>query len=57
MTEQTTECPACHGMGYTAGSAAEMEMAWSADMGAYVEVRTIAQGSGCLKCLGLGRLP
>lgn len=57
MIEQTTECPVCHGMGYTAGTAAEMEMAWSTDMGAYVEVKTRMQGSGCPRCCGTGQLP
>ncbi len=51
-----TECPACRGMGFTEGSATEMEMLFSPEMNGYVEVRTAAQGSGCWKCHGTGQL-
>lgn len=52
-----SECPACHGMGFTEGSATEMEMVFNAEMNGYVEVRTLAKGSGCWKCHGTGQLP
>lgn len=51
-----TECPACFGLGTTQASAPEMELQYSRDMGGHVEVRTIAQGSGCLRCGGTGQL-
>jgi len=50
------ECPACDGMGFTPASATEMEMVWNVEMNGYVEVRTLAQGSGCWKCHGTGQL-
>lgn len=51
------ECPACQGLGHTRDSAPVMEMRYERDLGGYVEVRTIKQGSGCWKCLGTGQLP
>lgn len=44
-------------MGFTEGSATEMEMVFNAEMNGYVEVRTLAKGSGCWKCHGTGQLP
>ena len=50
-------CPACNGTGHTKETAPEMELQYNRDMGAHVEVRTIKQGSGCPKCLGVGHVP
>lgn len=52
-----TECPACFGLGVTPASAPEMELRYNRDMGGHVEVRTVRQGSGCLRCGGTGQLP
>lgn len=51
-----TECPACHGTGHTDACRPTMEMRYDRDLGGHVEVRTIQQGSGCLRCLGTGQL-
>lgn len=50
-----TECTACHGTGHTPAGEPVMEFAWHPDHG-QVEVRTLQQGSGCLKCGGAGQL-
>ncbi len=50
------ECPVCHGTGYTPATCAEMTMVWSQEMGAYVEQKTMRQGSGCPRCLGVGQI-
>ena len=52
-----TECPICHGLGYTEASKAEMRCVWNAERTDYVEVKTLKQGSGCLRCGGTGQLP
>lgn len=52
-----SECPACHGLGYTGASQAEMETRWNRERNEDVEVRTLRQGSGCLRCGGMGQLP
>ena len=60
-----TECPACHGLGYTKASQAEMLVKNIAERGEpadYVEVGTVRVdgvpqvGSGCLMCKGLGQV-
>lgn len=51
-----TECPACAGFGYNDKCAPEMRLVLNEEMGAYVEVETIKQGSGCLRCGGTGQL-
>ena len=56
-----TECPACHGIGYTKESAAEMHYEDHPEHGP-VERFTVYRdmvpqiGSGCLKCGGTGQL-
>jgi DnaJ-class molecular chaperone len=42
-------CPTCHGMGVTRATAPEIKVTGG-------KVVTEKQGSGCPKCLGLGRL-
>lgn len=54
--QSETECPACYGMGVTQASAPEMELKYNRELGGHVEVRTIQQGSGCLRCGGTGQL-
>jgi Holliday junction resolvasome RuvABC DNA-binding subunit len=49
-------CPECNGIGYTVKTCAEMELRWHHDLKAHVELKTLQQGSGCPKCLGLGVL-
>lgn len=50
------ECPGCNGLGYNDKCAPEMEMRFDPNLRGYVEVKTIKQGSGCLRCGGKGRL-
>lgn len=50
-----TECTHCNGLGYTADTAAVMETRRDREYGV-VEKKTLAQGSGCPKCLGTGQL-
>jgi RecJ-like exonuclease len=52
----TKRCPQCDGTGHTKETAPEMELRYDRYMGAHVEVRTIKQGSGCPKCLGVGHV-
>ena len=47
-------CPECAGMGYSKQTAPEMELEYNRELGAHVEVKTIKQGSGCVRCLGVG---
>jgi hypothetical protein len=47
-------CQACNGMGYSRETAPEMELQYDRELGGNVEVRTIKQGSGCIRCLGVG---
>jgi hypothetical protein len=55
--ELRNECPECRGMGYTNATCAVMRLEYSQDMGGYVELETLQQGSGCPCCLGTGQLP
>ena len=50
-----TECPDCHGLGYTRATSAEMETAFRFEQG-YVEVKTLQLGSACPLCGGLGQV-
>ena len=58
------ECTACHGLGYTKASQAEMRTAYFEEVG-WVEIGTVVSletgklqvGSGCLMCGGTGQLP
>ena len=47
-------CLACNGTGHSRETAPEMEMQYDRDLGGNVEVKTIKQGSGCIRCLGVG---
>lgn len=49
-------CPDCRGQGYTQQTAPEMDLRYNRDLGAYVEAKTVKQGSGCPRCLGVGFL-
>jgi hypothetical protein len=51
---QRVVCPECNGMGYTRQTAPEMEMRYERSLDALVEVKTLKQGSGCIRCLGVG---
>ena len=51
-----TECPACYGTGHTRECAPVMETHYNREYNAYLEVRTIERGSGCLRCGGTGQL-
>jgi hypothetical protein len=55
-TAQRLICPACNGMGYTQQTCPEMELRYNPQLGAHVEAKTLQQGSGCIRCLGVGYL-
>lgn len=43
------ECPDCNGIGQTKETATEVRQVGK-------KYRTVAQGSGCPRCLGIGRI-
>ena len=55
-TAQRVMCQACNGTGHSKETAPEMELEYNRELGAHVEVKTIKQGSGCIRCLGVGYL-
>ena len=48
-SKHPNECPACQGIGQTKETATEVEHDGK-------QYRTIAKGSGCPRCLGIGRI-
>ncbi len=53
-TPKRVMCQACNGTGHSKETAPEMELQYNRELGAHVEVKTIKQGSGCVRCLGVG---
>lgn len=51
---QRVMCQECNGTGYSKETEPEMELQYDRELGGNVEVRTIKQGSGCIRCLGVG---